>query len=356
MVIIGITGTNGAGKGTIADYLLSSFGYSHFSVRGLLIEELVRRGREVDRQGLIDVANEMRAEQGPAVLVEELYGRAVASGGNCVIESLRCPGEVEALRKKPDFYLVAVDAEQDLRFKRNSMRGSVTDNETFESFVEKEKQEMDSKEPFKQNISWCVANADYLLLNNRSLNTFENNMEHFFGNLDEQGRLTRRPTYSEIAMLEAYVWSARSTCLRRKTGAVILNEDNEGISQGYNGSPRGIDNCIDLGYCERQKQNIPSGQRLEVCNAVHAEANSILNAGRQGRSVVGATMYATTYPCSLCAGLIVNSGIRKVTYDSPYPEPNGKRILSKAQEKGKIEVVRFEGVKPRAFNRLFQTA
>ena len=113
---------------------------------------------------------------------------------------------------------------------------------------------------------------------------------------------------------------ARSTCLRRKYGAVIVRDD-EIIATGYNGAPRGDMNCCDLGYCFREHQNIPHGERYEACRAVHAEANAIISASR--RDMLGATLYlagqeadgtpiADTAPCSMCYKLIINSGISSI--------------------------------------------
>lgn len=112
----------------------------------------------------------------------------------------------------------------------------------------------------------------------------------------------------------------RSTCLRRKYGAVIVKDD-EIISTGYNGSPRGAKNCCDTGYCYREHERIPHGERYEACCAVHAEANAIISAPR--REMIGATLYLAgkeadgspiydAKPCLMCERLIVNAGIKEV--------------------------------------------
>ena len=112
----------------------------------------------------------------------------------------------------------------------------------------------------------------------------------------------------------------RSTCLRRKYGAIIVNND-EIVSTGYNGAPRGEENCIDCGYCAREALNVPKGERYELCKAVHAEQNCIISAAR--KDMIGSTMYivgkevsnntyANPEPCLICRRLIVNAGIDKV--------------------------------------------
>ena len=115
MITIGITGTLGAGKGTIVDYLVQNKGFVHYSVRAFLTEEIKRRGLDVNRDTMTAVGNDLRAQHGPSWIVEQLYERAAASGCNCIIESVRTPGEVQALRGKPNFYLFAVDADPRVR-------------------------------------------------------------------------------------------------------------------------------------------------------------------------------------------------------------------------------------------------
>lgn len=119
----------------------------------------------------------------------------------------------------------------------------------------------------------------------------------------------------------------RSTCLRRRYGAIIVNND-EIISTGYAGAPRGRKNCCDLGYCIREKLQIPRGERYELCRSVHAEANAIISASRD--KTMGATMYlagrdaktgalvAQTNSCSMCKRMIINAGIsRVIVRDTP---------------------------------------
>ncbi|GBE04034.1 cytidine and deoxycytidylate deaminase zinc-binding region [bacterium BMS3Abin09] len=130
-----------------------------------------------------------------------------------------------------------------------------------------------------------------------------------------------RPEWNEYFIEIAKVVSKRSTCLRRKYGAVIV-KDRVMISTGYNGSPRGLANCIDTGTCTREEQNVPSGERYELCEAVHAEQNAIINA--QPDRMKNATIYiagyeedmsfATGKPCKLCDRMIRNAQIKEVIY------------------------------------------
>lgn len=113
----------------------------------------------------------------------------------------------------------------------------------------------------------------------------------------------------------------RSTCLRRRYGAVIINND-EIVSTGYNGAPRGEKNCVDCGYCYREANNIPKGERYEACVSVHAEQNAIISASR--KETLGGTIYivgkeknnsyADGTPCLICSRMIKNAGIENVIY------------------------------------------
>jgi len=168
MMIIGITGTLGAGKGTLVDYLVANKGFVHFSVRTFLTEEIQRRGLEVNRDNMVLVANELRAKYSPAYIAEQLFEQAKLSGQNCIIESIRTPGEAECLKQKGRFILLAVDASPALRYERIRSRNSETDQVSFETFLENEKREMSATDPNKQNISRCIAMADFALENNGS--------------------------------------------------------------------------------------------------------------------------------------------------------------------------------------------
>ena len=140
-----------------------------------------------------------------------------------------------------------------------------------------------------------------------------------------QQRVDKENYYLDIA--EAVL--KRSTCLRRRYGAIIVRND-EIISTGYNGAPRGRKNCIDLGYCTRDAMKIPAGQRYELCRSVHAEANAIISASRA--EMLGGTLYlagrdaktgellSNATSCSMCRRQIINAGIRRVVIRSTPTE------------------------------------
>ncbi len=134
-----------------------------------------------------------------------------------------------------------------------------------------------------------------------------------------------RPSNDEYFMEMAQLVSTRSTCMRRRVGAVIVKEKRV-LSTGYNGSPKGTRHCEELG-CIRVKLNVPSGTRHELCRGVHAEQNAVTQAAYFGISVDGATIYTTTYPCSMCAKILINAGIKEIVYSEGYADDLSKDLL-----------------------------
>ena len=163
--IIGITGTLGAGKGTVVEYLKEKYGFVHFSVREFLKEEVVRRGMEPNRDSFTQVANELRAAHSPSYVTDCLYERAAQQTHDAVIESIRTPGEIDSLQAKGNFQLWAVDAAPEVRYQRAVLRNSETDHVTYETFLSNEQREMTSSDPNKQNLSACIARADKVFHN-----------------------------------------------------------------------------------------------------------------------------------------------------------------------------------------------
>ncbi len=166
MIVVGITGTLGAGKGTLVEYLVNEKGFLHYSVRSFLIKEIEKRGLVVNRDTMTLIANELRANHSPSYITDCLFEEALSKGVNCVIESIRTPGEIVSLQKKGRFILFAVDADPRIRFLRITKRKSETDSIDFETFLQNEAREMESDDANKQNLKACIKQADFVLDNN----------------------------------------------------------------------------------------------------------------------------------------------------------------------------------------------
>jgi dephospho-CoA kinase len=175
-MIIGITGTLAAGKGTIVEFLKEK-DFKHYSARGFLIKEIEKRGMPVNRDSMLIVANDLRAKYSSSYIAEQLYTMAKNDGGNCVLESLRTPGEIYALKEKDEFYLFAVDADKKLRYNRAMLRSNESDNVTFEKFILQEEKETTSNNPSNSNVRKCIELADYKFENNGTLEELKNKVE-----------------------------------------------------------------------------------------------------------------------------------------------------------------------------------
>ena len=141
-----------------------------------------------------------------------------------------------------------------------------------------------------------------------------------------------RPSWDEYFMQMAELTAKRSTCLRRKVGAIIV-KDKHIIATGYNGAPKGLPHCDDLGGCYREKLGVPSGQRHELCRALHAEQNAIIQAATLGQSIEGGTIYVTHQPCVICAKMIINAGIKRIVVRNGYPDELAQSMISDADLK-----------------------
>jgi dCMP deaminase len=140
--------------------------------------------------------------------------------------------------------------------------------------------------------------------------------------------IVERPTLDDYFMEIATVAAKRSTCLRQKVGAVIVKEKRI-LATGYNGAPSNLPHCLDIG-CLREQLNIPSGERHELCRAVHAEQNAIIQAALHGVSIANATLYTTHQPCIMCAKMLINAKIKRVVYGKKYNDEKALEFLKEA--------------------------
>jgi len=145
-----------------------------------------------------------------------------------------------------------------------------------------------------------------------------------------------RPSWEQYFMQLAHLISTRSTCTRRKVGAVVV-KNKRILATGYNGTPSGVRHCSEAG-CLREKLGVPSGQRQEICRGLHGEQNAIIQAATSGTSIKDSVLFCTTQPCVTCAKMIINAGIKQVTYEGAYPD---KLALEMLKEAG-IKLIRFK--------------
>jgi dCMP deaminase len=140
-----------------------------------------------------------------------------------------------------------------------------------------------------------------------------------------------RPSWDQYFMSITEVISQRATCVKRKVGAIIVKE-NQILSTGYNGAPKGLAHCEKVG-CMRKDLNIPSGERHELCRGLHAEQNAIIQAAWHGVKIEGGTMYCTYQPCLICVKMMLNAGIKELIYRGLYPDKLAADMLKESKMK-----------------------
>ena len=311
-MIIGLTGKNGSGKTAVSEYLVSR-GFEYHSLSDAIREEILDRGLQITREVLIDVGNELREKFGPGILAERILP-SLDSGQNYVIDSIRNPQEVDVLRSRNDFTLLALEAEQGTRFERSQRRGRENAAQTLAQFAEEEARELDSDNPARQQLNATRKKADLIVTNDGTLEELHRRLDALLPPLMSR---FMRPTWDEYFMSIARVVAMRSNCMKRKVAAIIV-KDMRVVSTGYNGTPRGAKNCNE-GGCPRCNSMAASGTALDECLCCHGEENAITQAAYHGTSVKGATLYSTFAPCLLCTKMIINSGIAEVVYNQDYP-------------------------------------
>ena len=310
-MILGLTGQNAAGKGEVAEFL-KKCGYTYYSLSDAIRDEIRSQGKEVTRDRLIETGTYLRTTFGASVLADRIRHK-VTPDLNVVVDSIRNPSEVEALKQLPDFFLLNVTAPAELRFERIKSRARENDPKTLADFKRVEAAEEESTDPNNQQLKATRALSDLQLENAGTMVELHEKLRNLLRHL---GRTVPRPSWDVYFMNIARMAALRSNCIKRKVAAVIVR-DKRIISTGYNGTPRGTKNCNE-GGCPRCNSFGESGKGLEDCLCSHAEENSITQAAYHGSSIKGATIYTTFSPCLLCTKLIINSGIIEVVYATRY--------------------------------------
>ena len=191
-VVIGITGTNGAGKGAVVERLVKKYNFAHYSVRNYLLDFMKQQGyADNDRNAMRSIANNLRDIHSPSYIVEQLLGQAMqiqkgAKNSISIIESIRVPKEAIALKNKGrgQFFLLAVDADPRVRYQRIIQRKSETDNVTYQEFLKQEESEMENFEEHKQNLKGCINMADQVIYNDGSFEKLNIEIDKFVDSIN----------------------------------------------------------------------------------------------------------------------------------------------------------------------------
>jgi deoxycytidylate deaminase/dephospho-CoA kinase len=385
--IIGLTGSFGSGCSYIADTIFVPLGYQRRSLSGILREMFHREtGKDpntVPRHELQVFGDTIRENNGTDFLAQELSKQIDHKNGKYVIESFRNPDEIDYFRKNfTDFWLLGIYASRDTRWSRCKGKDKYDGNE--KAFNDDDANDKGHDNPrHGQRVEDCFFEADIVFANNEDFEVVGNSaFEAFKFRLGKYIDLVQNPLRKqspirpeESVMAMAYAISQRSSCLKRKVGAIIADEFGNLISSGFNEVPIGGTSCQEqYKACYREstvnkyveeikgKYGIENPDEfkkvfkqyfrtLDICLALHAEENAIVNLARNGTNVPldKCTLYSTTYPCRLCADKIVQVGIRKVIYLEPYPDPQAAIIL----RHGGVSAEPFEGVTFKAYFKLY---
>lgn len=310
-MILGVSGPYGAGKGEVVAYLAAR-SFVALSLSDVLRDELRARGQEETRERMIATGNELRAAGGPAALADRLAAK-LAPDRNYVIDSIRHPAEVNALRRHArGFKLIWVDADPKLRHERLKSRGRSGDPASLDVMLEQEGRERSGGGDNAQQLDQVERLSDFRLRNEGPLAVLHAGIQRVL----EACQGFERPSWDEYFLQVAQMVASRSNCVKRHVGAVIAR-DRRIVSTGYNGTPRGTRNCNE-GGCPRCNGFAESGARLDECLCSHGEENAIVQAAYHGISVRGGTIYTTFFPCLFCTKLIINAGLVEVVYDAAY--------------------------------------
>jgi dephospho-CoA kinase len=180
MKIVGITWTLGAGKGTVVEYMVKTMWFKHYSVRDYLEEELDKRWLEHTRDNMRELADGLRKEFGPSYVIDQMYKKASAVGADAIIESIRCIGEIDKLRRYADFFLLWVNAARKMRYESVIERWSSTDDVTYEQFCEQEDKEIHTTNPYEMNLVWCLERANIVIKNDGTVEQLYMEIERVF--------------------------------------------------------------------------------------------------------------------------------------------------------------------------------
>lgn len=332
-IIIGVTGTLGAGKDTLAGYLISK-GFEHISLSDLIREELKKTGQEVTRENLVKAGNEMREKEGNGVLAKRAIGR-MSGEKNYVVTSIRNPLEIRTLAGSRRFVLLSVDAALEVRFKRILERGrNEKDARTLEEFREAEAREMRSDNKSSQQLGACMAMAKFTIVNDSTLEQYYKKIDELMPHLEKEA-FHVRPEWDHYFLDLVRSVGERGTCNRGRAGCLVV-KDKRIVATGYVGAPPKLAHCDDVGHWFKKTIHEDGSVTQHCIRTVHAEANAIAQAAKYGIGIDGATLYCKIEPCLDCTKLLISAGIKRVVCENRYQA--AKEARGMLEEAG-VEIV-----------------
>jgi len=381
MPIIGLVGPFGSGCTYVGRTILEhDLGYYYISLSEILREEYKKAHPEetgdIKRNALQDFGDSLRKDNGNSYLSNIAYEKYISLKNeheNFVVDSIRNPDEVAFFKARiVNFFVFGIFAEKEIRWER--IKDGYHEDQA--AFNDDEGRDKGEKVAYGQRVTDAFLTSDAIILNdhrivgeNEAFLKLKAKVEKYI-KLFKNTASNKLPTEVEAIMTMAYSNSLRSSCLKRKVGAVIVDCNGNVFSSGYNEVPFLEKPCLsEYGGCYRSvnkgeieklfgkdqpdlKSKIMAKVKLlEKCRALHAEENAILNVARFGSAAAlkDATLYTTTYPCNLCANKIAQVGIKKVVYYEPYPVEEAKQTLISA----KVSQEMFEGITFNAYFRVF---
>jgi deoxycytidylate deaminase len=403
---LGLTGPFGSGCTIVTGILKERpFLFKDFSLSQLVKETWMQRNpgkswEDAMRSQLQDMGNELRQQNNDsAYLAKKTQERAsqnTTETDSLVFDSIRNEAEVEYLRMVyPDFYLIGVCCSEEGRWKRVEAEYERHKLGYANFKTDEQRDQNEEGMPFGQQVGLCMYEADVLITNesrpmigkSAAVNALRGKLTEY---VEMFGGKLRNPTEPESYMSIAHNASLMSECIKRQVGAVIVDQRGAVLGVAWNVNPRPLESCLkEFGECYRvmrieeelsMLKNCPfCGQQLEElrypytcpnstcrkdiyreyvrdramskCTALHAEEMAILNSGRN--TLDGCTIYTTTFPCFTCTQKILSAGIRRVVYVESYPDIDSIALFDKVRETYDLKLTKFEGVKARAYHRLF---
>lgn len=387
-LIIGLTGSFGSGSGETAKYL-NKKGFKIYSLSKVVKKEAITRGiTNPKRNDYQNIGDDLRKKFGLDYLAKKICKEINwDSEVSVVIKSIRNHNEALYFQKNfINFYLFNIDAPKEMRYQR--VKSEYTSQEDFDK--EDERDSGENEPPYGQKVKRCVDLSDIIINNTNKLKNLYEKIEKYLKLIKNPG--SNPPDEYEIYMAQAYFWSLRSTCLKRKVGAIIVKQGHI-IASGCNDTPKrilregdqiieikipscgekwnycyrdifmrcfkegcnslitfGHDKCPDCNTPVNKDQKKAIGKHLDLCRAIHAEERAILQVAKLGgQSLENSTIFTTTFPCMLCTKKIIESGISEVVYIDPYPYMEAFDLLQDAE----IDLVKFEGVKSKKLDNLY---